>query len=323
MRILAALSCSIPCVLGLKPLEAQSRKSFCNTDAGTWTLEWFDDFDGDRLDPSSWQVVTSEGGYHGIDLPVAGLNITACRSAVCRPANARVSGGFLRLQSEQDALDPTRYYSAAVTTKDRVSWSAAAGPFRLCIRAKLPLNTKGVWPAHWMLPQNGLSDRCLDEGEMDITEMVDDGTVYNTYHWMSSWPGQSCGNFDLYHSSVASSRRVRSYSSDFHEYAVERSMEQISFAIDGRVQGRFRAAEKGFHLSASPFFLILNTAIGGAWPGSPVPGQTQMPVEHLIDWVRVVRGDVPGSDAANTGEYSAHVVGQGFQVSREIRTHQG
>ena len=39
-------------------------------------------------------------------------------------------------------------------------------------------------------------------------------------------------------------------------------------------------------------------------------------VEHLIDWVRVVRGDVPGSDAANTGEYSAHVVGQGFQVRR-------
>eukprot|EP00434_Breviolum_minutum_P015856 symbB.v1.2.013970.t1/scaffold1001.1/size146904/1 len=74
---------------------------------------------------SSWQIVTSQGGYHGIDLP--------------------------------DENDKTRYYSAAVTTKDRVSWSAEPAAFRVCVRAKLPLNSKGVWPAHWMLPQNGYS----------------------------------------------------------------------------------------------------------------------------------------------------------------------
>eukprot|EP00438_Fugacium_kawagutii_P016375 Skav203836 [mRNA] locus=scaffold4932:75713:84457:- [translate_table: standard] len=166
-----------------------------------------------------------------------------------------------------------------------------------------------------MLPENGFSDRCLDEGEMDITEMVDDGTVYNTYHWMSSWPGQRCGNFDTFHRSVASSRRVPSYSREFHEYAVERSMEQIAFAIDGRVQGRFRADDKGFQLSTSPFFLILNTAIGGGWPGSPVPGETQMPVEHVIDWVRVVRANGEPGDAA-------HVLSQGFKVFSEVRRHQ-
>ena len=51
------------------------------------------------------------------------------------------------------------------------------------------------------------------------------------------------------------------------------------------------------------------------FPSEP-PWVHDAKVEHLIDWVRVVRGDVPGSDAANTGEYSAHVVGQGFQVRR-------
>ena len=40
-------------------------------------------------------------------------------------------------------------------------------------------------------------------------------------------------------------------------------------------------------------------------------------VEHLIDWVRVVRGAVPGSDVAgDTGGDAAHVVGQGFEVRR-------
>lgn len=34
--------------------------------------------------------------------------------------------------------------------------------------------------------------------------------VYNTYHWMSSWPQQRCAKFDTYHKSAASSRRIRS-----------------------------------------------------------------------------------------------------------------
>eukprot|EP00913_Durusdinium_trenchii_P014511 g13612.t1 len=192
----------------------------------------------DHLDPSFWQIVTSQGGYRGIDLPVAGLNITACRSAMCRAENVRVDGGLLRLQSDRDPSDSSRYFSAAVTTKD-----------------------VGVWPAHWMLPENGYSDQCLDEGEMDITEMV-----YNTYHWMSSWPQQRCAKFDTYHKSAASSRRIRSYSSDFHEYAVERSMDHISYAVDGKVVGRFSSEEHGFQISSSPFFLILNTAkLANGW----------------------------------------------------------
>lgn len=304
---------------GFNPRD-HAAASFCETDTGAWTLEWSDDFEGDHLDPSFWQIVTSQGGYRGIDLPVAGLNITACRSAMCRAENVRVDGGLLRLQSDRDPSDSSRYFSAAVTTKDRVSWSAQPAPFRLCVRAKLPLNTKGVWPAHWMLPENGYSDQCLDEGEMDITEMVSgDGTVYNTYHWMSSWPQQRCAKFDTYHKSAASSRRIRSYSSDFHEYAVERSMDHISYAVDGKVVGRFSSEEHGFQISSSPFFLILNTAIGGAWPGSPQPDETRMPVEHLIDWIRVVRGTSQTSEASD----ASVAVGQGFQVNREIRTHRG
>ena len=49
-----------------------------------------------------------------IDLPVdlfaptAGLNITACRSAMCRAENVRVDGGLLRLQSDRDPSDSSR-----------------------------------------------------------------------------------------------------------------------------------------------------------------------------------------------------------------------
>ena len=46
--------------------------------------------------------------------------------------------------------------------------------------------------------------------------------AYHAYHWMSSWPGSHCGDFDTFHRSVSSSMIVREYSTEFHEYAVER-----------------------------------------------------------------------------------------------------
>ncbi|CAE7727257.1 bglA [Symbiodinium sp. CCMP2592] len=265
-----------------------SRRSFCEAEG--WDLEWSDEFSGDSLNLTSWEIVSSQGGYDNIDLPVGGLNVTACRCAACRRENAVVEDGKLRIVSDRDPEDNTRYYSAALSTKGRLSWTTDDGPFRVCIRAKLPLNTRGVWPAHWMLPENGLSDRCLDEGEMDILEMVSgDGKAYHAYHWMSSWPGSRCGDFDTFHRSVSSSMIVREYSTEFHEYAVERTPDGIRYAIDGIPTGGYRAAERGFTLSSAPWFLILNTAIGGGWPGYPAPEVTSMPVEHVIDWVRVVR----------------------------------
>ncbi len=57
----------------------------------------------------------------------------------------------------------------------------------------LPVNflCQGIWPAHWMMPQDDSCDP--DEGEMDIMEMVSgDGMAWSTYHWQSNWPAESC-----------------------------------------------------------------------------------------------------------------------------------
>ena len=37
-----------------------------------------------------------------------------------------------------------------------------------------------------------------------------------------------------------------------------------------------------------PFYLILNTAVGGGWPGEPNEG-TESPTTHKVDYVHVVR----------------------------------
>mmetsp|Transcript_60352 Transcript_60352/g.168625 ORF Transcript_60352/g.168625 Transcript_60352/m.168625 type:complete len:547 (+) Transcript_60352:52-1692(+) len=275
--------------------------SFCDAGDG-WVRDFADEFDGPILDQSSWSHVESSGGGDNTNSPVEGLDVTACRSAKCRSQNVLIGNGTLTLLSERDAENPSRYYTGAVTTKGLRAWSDES-PYRLCVKAKLPRggpHGQGLWPAHWMLPENGYSDRCLDEGEMDIMEMVNgDGNVYSTYHWMSSWPdGERCGAFDDFHESDAHRAYLPDdWSTAFHEYAVERSHDQISFAIDGRVV--FRTSEKmqGFTLSRAPFFLILNTAIGGDWPGEP-SAETEFPARHVIDYVRAARKQSPGGKVA-------------------------
>merc|ERR1719240_468708 len=185
----------------LRSDESSSKPSFC-TEAG-WNHEWGDEFSDGKLG-NSWAPIISAADQGDHSAPVSGLGVTACRSAKCRPDPVRIEDGKLILTSERDSVHPDKYYTGAVTTKGLKNWKDDR-PYRLCVSAKLPGDieaSKGIWPAHWMLPDNGLSEKCLDEGEVDIMEMINgDGGAYSTYHYMSSWPNTTCANFKKYHKS--------------------------------------------------------------------------------------------------------------------------
>jgi len=269
--------------------DEEPRRSFCEPGNG-WAMDFEDEFSGDQLDTSTWAPIMSSGKMSHV-APVDGLNVTACRRAECRADNIEVSRGALRLRSDRSDTNHLEFSTGAVTTKGHRAWSDNE-PYRLCVSAKLPAggSNKGLWPAIWMLPENGVSEQCLDEGEVDILEMINgDGKAYSTYHFLSSWPEKSCGDFDTYHKSVAHAEQPAAWGSSFHEYAIERTSDRIDFVLDGQVVRTVTTdRSKGRVLSHSPFYLIINTAIGGSWPGDP-DHSTSMPVEHAIDYVRVVR----------------------------------
>ena len=73
----------------------------------------------------------------------------------------------------------------------------------------------------------------------------------------------------------------------FHEYAVEYDMTQISFFVDGKMYNKV-TAEDGAIFHDVPYYVILNTAIGGPWP-KPVDSNTVFPTYHVIDYVRVAQ----------------------------------
>ena len=121
-----------------------------------------------------------------------------------------------------------------------------------------------------------------------------DGTTHGTYHWQTDG---NCGDKPFTHPSVGSEHPDPSFSDGFHEYAVEFGSDSITFAIDGSPFQTLQANEtesdggtKGMaaELFDVPYYIILNTAIGGPWPG-PVDDTTTFPQYHKIDYVRVAQ----------------------------------
>lgn len=252
--------------------------SFCDSRGG-FALEWRDEFEGAGLDASAWNVVNGDKGR----------NVGACREAECLPQNVKVSDGNLVLTSRREKHGEFNYTTGAVTTRDKKTWPFHP-EFRLCVSARLPgggggERGRGIWPAHWLMPNDHSCDP--DEGEMDILEMINgDTNAHGTYHWETTFPAHPC-SYPKGHKSVTAAVSIPDFATVFHEYAVEHSRDHVAYVYDGKViLNKTRTSREHPEFWPVPFYLILNTAIGGSWPGPPSE-QTVFPTEHRIDYVRV------------------------------------
>lgn len=249
--------------------------SFCD-DQG-WSVVWRDEFSGTKLNDSSWTL-----DFKGNDSRVRDSQGTA--------ANVYVEDGALVLRSQREQINGYRFTSGAVQTQGLVSWR---GLTRACVRAKLPGapgHGDGIWPAHWMMPDN---NACWpSNGEIDIMEMVNgDGVLHGTYHWQ---PNGWCADKPERHPSISNQTLIGpDWASGWHEYAVEYSPDHIHFVIDGRVYSNITAGSVAHNGDRAeffdvPYYMILNTALGGPWP-EPVDTETALPAYHRIDYVRVAQ----------------------------------
>ncbi|MFG0285189.1 MAG: family 16 glycosylhydrolase [Phycisphaerales bacterium JB039] len=215
-----------------------------------WRLVWQDEFDGPSLDPLKWRAE---------DAALEKNN----EQQYYLPDEVELRDGLLILHSRERQRGRRPYTSGMVETRDR--FARAFGRFE--VRARLP-SGQGVWPAHWMLPASGLWPP-----EIDIMEMLghEPHRIHMSNHW-GDWPHHAwnTGHFD-----------GPRFDEDFHTFAVEWRPGVLEWYIDGEL--RFRS-EQG--VPAEPFYLILNTAVGGNWPGSP-DETTVFPVRHEIDYVRI------------------------------------
>lgn len=220
--------------------------------ADLWELTWADEFDGNQLDPSKWVAELGRWPHNEEwETYVTWANT--------------VGNGNLTITSAYDTRYNPPYTSGRIKTEGR--FQQMYGRFEM--RAKLPA-TKGIWPAFWLLPNNRWPP------EIDIMEYLghDRDTVYFTNHW-GSWPNVASQN---------SPHHGPDFSADFHTYACEWWPDRVEFYVDG-VR---RATHRNAGIPQEPMFIILNTAVGGIWPGYP-DATTVFPQRYEIDYVRAYR----------------------------------
>jgi len=273
LPLLAALpSCGSPPSTGVRggPPSAPAR----------WTLAWSDEFDGPagaRVDATRW--VSGTGGH--------GWGNQELEYYTDRGRNASLSGdGSLVINALQERYQGpdgvARDYTSA-RLKTQGLFQQTYGRFEA--RIKVPRG-QGLWPAFWMLGANIGEVGWPQCGEIDVMENIgkEPGTVWGSLHG----PGRSGGNA-LNKSYVLPGGAH--FADAFHVFAVEWEPGAVRWLVDGVPYETRTPADlpPGTPwVFDRPFFLLLNVAVGGSWPGSP-DATTAFPQAMTVDYVRVYR----------------------------------
>ncbi|GIE82088.1 hypothetical protein Aph02nite_80380 [Actinoplanes philippinensis] len=193
--------------------------------------------------------------------------------------NASMNGqGSLVIEARRQDYQGRQYTSHRMNTGNKFSVQYG----RIEARVKVPKGN-GLWPAFWLMGDDFLQGRPWPyNGEIDIMEVLGRNTseAYSTLHAPAyngaGGYGQKYATVDL--------------SQDFHVWAAEWDSKGIRFFLDGRLV--FDAAKETVENTRGPwiydhkFYLILNLAVGGDFPG-PIDATTPFPSQMLVDYVRV------------------------------------
>jgi beta-glucanase (GH16 family) len=243
-------------------------------------LVWHDEFDmaaGTPPDRAKWTYDLGQSGWGNGEL----------EDYTASAANAFHDGeGHLIIQAI--ALPGGKYTSARLKTQGLASFRYG----RVEARIRTPFG-QGMWPAFWMLGNNISTVGWPSCGEIDIMENIgkEPATVHGTVHGPGySGAGGISAQYTLHEGRFAD---------DFHVFALEWRPESIEISVDHVVYQRVRPADlpKGAAwVYDRPFFLLLNLAVGGYWPGYP-DATTQFPQRMTVDYVRVYSATPAGAAA--------------------------
>ena len=241
-------------------------------------VTWADDFDGaagSDVDGARWNHDTGGTGWGNNELEYY------------TPGNANTAldgQGHLVITAKKENPNnyqcwngPCQYTSGKITTAGKFTQKYG----HVEARIKIPKG-QGIWPAFWMLGDDIASNPWPNCGEIDIMENV--GKEPNIVHGSAHGPGYSGGNPLTGTYTLPSGN----FSDDFHTFAVDWAPDSIKWSVDGQVYETHTSADTNGNAWAfdHPFYIILNVAVGGDWPGSP-DGSTRFPQQMVVDYIHV------------------------------------
>lgn len=250
-----------------------------------WELIWHDEFDGpagNGPDPQKWLFDLGGHGWGNEELQ----SYTALTDNVAMDGNSALVIKALKAPNPIASnlncwYGPCRYTSARLHTRGLFEFTYG----RVEARLKLPYG-QGLWPAFWMLAADIEQNPWPHCGEIDVMEHIgqEPKTIHGTVHGPGYFGGQAIGGSYVLDTD-------RAFKDDFHEFAVEWMPDEICWFVDDdpffSVTPNQLPPEDGWVFNR-PFYLLLNVAVGGIWPGSP-DQQTVFPQQMTIDYIRVYK----------------------------------
>ena len=242
-----------------------------------WILTWSDEFDqpdGSSPDPKKWRLEVGGGGWGNHELEYY----------TKRSMNASVRHGNLvivaRKEDYRGREGVQRHFTSARLTT-RHLFAQAYGKF--VARIKIP-EGQGMWPAFWLMGEDLAGRNWPQCGEIDVMENI--GREPYAVHGSMHGPGYS-GRLDF--TSTYKKPGGVKISADFRDFAIEWRPGEVRFFVDDEAYARFTPAQLPpgkTWVFDHPFFILLNLAVGGDWPGSP-DTTSRFPQKMLVDYVRV------------------------------------
>lgn len=231
--------------------------------AQNWQLVWQDEFTNSISSDWNFEVNGNGGGNNELQY--------------YRAENASIQNGNLVITAKQENYLGKTYTSARMTTQGKKYWKYGKIEARIAVPS-----VQGIWPAFWMLGESIGALGWPKCGEIDIMEHVNTGnTNYGTIHWNSD------ANTHVDYGGNTQVNDITQY----HTYSVEWDANAIRWYVDGtkyheaNIAGGVNSTSE-FHEN---FFIILNLAVGGNWPGNNIGA---MPTSMYVDYVRVYQDGV-------------------------------
>ncbi|MBN2148481.1 MAG: family 16 glycosylhydrolase, partial [Anaerolineales bacterium] len=256
-----------------------------------WELVWSDEFSGtagSAVDNNNWTHEIGGEGWGNNELEY----YTDSTENSYQDGAGNLVIKAQEVDPEDEPLDchygECEYTSARLITAGK--FEMAYGRVEASI--KVPYG-QGIWPAFWMLGNDIFADGWPQCGEIDIMENI--GSEPNIVHGTIHGPGYSGGN------GIGSGYTLDTgnFSDDFHTFAVEWEPTEIRWYVDDDPNPYYTVTVDDIPDGTEwvfdhPFFIILNVAVGGAWPGYP-DATTVFPQTMSVEYVRVYQ-------AADTAE---------------------
>jgi beta-glucanase (GH16 family) len=279
--------------------------------AQTWKLVWSDEFDGPAdtaPDPLKWGYDIGGGGWGNNEL----------QTYTSRTQNSFHDGeGRLIIKAIRETLTgpdgiPRNFTSARLLTKGK--FQQRYGRFEA--RIKVPFG-QGIWPAFWMLGNDIDSVGWPSCGEIDVMEHV--GREPTVNHGSLHGPGYSGGNSLSGRYTLPDQQR---FADDFHVFAMEWEPGTIRFYVDDLLYATRTTSDvpaSGRWVFDHPFFMIMNIAVGGNFPGNP-DDTTVFPQTMIVDYVRVYAREtrVPSIVGVSNNKKHLFVHGDNFDAESVI-----